>query len=108
MVVVNLYPFQATVARAGVTVEEARANIDIGGPCMVRAAAKNYLRVASVVDPDDYATILAKLRETGGSLDLETRFALARKAFRHTSFYDAAIAGFLETGEIEALKSCYE
>ncbi|MEJ2040750.1 MAG: hypothetical protein P8X55_17735, partial [Desulfosarcinaceae bacterium] len=55
MVVVNLYPFQATVAQAGVTVEKARGNIDIGGPCMIRAAAKNFIRVASVVDPGDYA-----------------------------------------------------
>ena len=59
MVVVNLYPFQETIAREGVTVEEARANIDIGGPCMLRAAAKNYLRVTPIVDPADYAPLLS-------------------------------------------------
>jgi phosphoribosylaminoimidazolecarboxamide formyltransferase / IMP cyclohydrolase len=60
MVIVNLYPFAATIAKPGVSVEEARGNIDIGGPCMIRAAAKNFLRVASVVDPSDYKTIIAE------------------------------------------------
>jgi phosphoribosylaminoimidazolecarboxamide formyltransferase/IMP cyclohydrolase len=96
MVVVNLYPFRQTVARPGVTVEEARANIDIGGPCMIRASAKNYLRVASVVDPADYPRLVELLRRTGGTLDLATRFDLSRKAFAHTAAYDTAIAAFLE------------
>ncbi len=95
MVVVNLYPFQQTVARPGVTVEEARANIDIGGPAMIRAAAKNYLRVASVVDPDTYPDLVAMLRENNGALDLPRRFELARKAFEHTARYDRAIADFM-------------
>lgn len=95
MVVVNLYPFEETVARAGVTVEEARANIDIGGPCMLRAAAKNYHRVAPVVDPADYGDLLAYLRAHDGALDLAKRFSLARKAFAHTAGYDAAISTFL-------------
>jgi len=95
MVVVNLYPFQATVAKPGVTLEEARANIDIGGPCMIRASAKNYLRVASVVDPADYKKILAELKKNGGKTSLKLRFGLARKAFAHTADYDAAIAAFL-------------
>jgi phosphoribosylaminoimidazolecarboxamide formyltransferase / IMP cyclohydrolase len=95
MVVVNLYPFEATTAQAGVTVEEARANIDIGGPCMLRAAAKNYLRVVPVVDPGDYETLLVSLERGRGALDLPTRFAYARKAFAHTAAYDTAIAGFL-------------
>lgn len=95
MVVVNLYPFQATVARPGVTVEEARAHIDIGGPCMLRAAAKNYLRVAAVCDPADYGPLLSFLRENRGCLDLARRFALARKAFAHTAAYDATIRDFL-------------
>jgi phosphoribosylaminoimidazolecarboxamide formyltransferase/IMP cyclohydrolase len=95
MVVVNLYPFEATVAREGVTVEQARANIDIGGPCMLRAAAKNYLRVAPVVDPADYPDLLAYLQAHDGRLDLPKRFALARKAFAHTARYDGAISRFL-------------
>ncbi len=95
MVVVNLYPFEATVARAGVTVEEARANIDIGGPCMLRAAAKNYLRVASVVDPADYTELAELLKANDGRLNLTQRFELARKAFAHTARYDAAIAAYL-------------
>lgn len=93
LVVVNLYPFQKTVAQAGVTPEEARTNIDIGGPCMVRASAKNYLRVASVTDPADYADLLAELRHGHGTLGLDLRFRLMQKAFRHTAAYDAAIAG---------------
>jgi phosphoribosylaminoimidazolecarboxamide formyltransferase/IMP cyclohydrolase len=92
MVVVNLYPFRQTVARAGVTPEEARTNIDIGGPCMVRAAAKNYLRVAAVTDPADYGALIAELTAHAGTLGLETRFNLMRKAFRHTADYDTAIA----------------
>ena len=95
MVVVNLYPFEATVAREGVTVEEARANIDIGGPCMLRAAAKNYLRVAAVVDPADYGPLLADLQAHEGALSLAQRFELARKAFAHTAHYDAAIGAYL-------------
>ena len=81
MVVVNLYPFAATVTAAGVTVEQARANIDIGGPCMLRAAAKNYLRVVPVVDPADYGALLGDLKAGSGALDLATRFRYARKAF---------------------------
>ncbi|MCU0520792.1 MAG: hypothetical protein MUF84_08885 [Anaerolineae bacterium] len=96
MVIVNLYPFSATVAREGVTVEQARANIDIGGPCMLRAAAKNYLRVVPVVDPGDYAALLAELEAGGGGLDLATRFRYARKAFRHTAAYDTAISAYLD------------
>jgi len=107
MVVVNLYPFKQTVAKAGVTVEEARANIDIGGPCMIRASAKNYLRVASVVDPADYGRIVDVLRKSGGKLDLATRFGLARKAFAHTASYDTAIAAFLESPKDETMKGCY-
>jgi phosphoribosylaminoimidazolecarboxamide formyltransferase/IMP cyclohydrolase len=95
MVVVNLYPFQETIAREAVTVEEARANIDIGGPCMLRAAAKNYLRVTPIVDPADYAPLLSKLRANRGALDLPTRFEFARKAFAHTASYDAAISAYL-------------
>lgn len=107
MVVVNLYPFQETVSRQGVTVEEARGNIDIGGPCMIRASAKNYLRVASVVDPSDYNTIIAEMAAAGGSISLESRFNLAKKAFGHTAAYDGTIAEFLMDKSFETAKSCY-
>ena len=96
LVVVNLYPFQETIARAGVTPEQARANIDIGGPCLLRAAAKNFLRVAVVVDPADYPALLSELEAGGGALSLGTRFRLAQKAFAATAEYDRAIAGYLE------------
>ena len=95
LIVVNLYPFAATVAREGATAEEARANIDIGGPTMVRAAAKNYLRVASVVDPADYPQLLQQLSDGKGALTLAQRFSYAAKAFAHTAQYDAAIANYL-------------
>jgi phosphoribosylaminoimidazolecarboxamide formyltransferase/IMP cyclohydrolase len=107
MVVVNLYPFEATVSRRDVTVEEARANIDIGGPCMLRAAAKNYLRVAPVVDPADYGSLLVYLQEHGGTLDLARRFALARKAFAHSAAYDAAISRFLDKVMPAEVKEAY-
>jgi phosphoribosylaminoimidazolecarboxamide formyltransferase/IMP cyclohydrolase len=108
LVVVNLYPFKETVAKPDVTPELARTNIDIGGPCMVRASAKNYLRVASVTDPLDYERVLAELRKSGGRIGLETRLSLARKAFAHTAAYDTAIAGYFETCSIERARECYE
>ena len=77
MVVVNLYPFKETIAREGVTVEQARGNIDIGGPCMIRASAKNFIRVASVVDPGDYKDLLAAMEDCSGSLSLDLRFPCA-------------------------------
>ena len=108
MVVVNLYPFQATVAQEGVTPEMARTNIDIGGPCMVRASAKNYLRVASVTDPLDYGAIAAELEAHGGTLGLDTRFRLMKKAFAHTAEYDAAIAAFFASRTWEEVSGTYE
>jgi phosphoribosylaminoimidazolecarboxamide formyltransferase/IMP cyclohydrolase len=107
MVVVNLYPFQKAVAQAGVTPEEARTHIDIGGPCMVRASAKNYLRVASVTDPADYGALLGELGAQGGTLGLDTRFCLMRKAFAHTAHYDAAIAAYFACVEEERIRSTY-
>jgi len=100
LVVVNLYPFQQTIAKPDVTLAEAIENIDIGGPTMVRAAAKNYADVAIVVDPADYPTIIEELK-TNGSIQAETRQKLAAKAFRHTAAYDAMIAEYLTnlTGE---------
>jgi phosphoribosylaminoimidazolecarboxamide formyltransferase/IMP cyclohydrolase len=107
MVVVNLYPFKATIAKADVTAEMARSNIDIGGPCMVRASAKNFLRVASVVEPADYGRILKELVKSDGFVSLQTRFDLARKAFAHTAEYDTAIAGYLAAQSFESVKGCY-
>ena len=107
MVVVNLYPFEATIAREGVTVEEARANIDVGGPCLIRAAAKNYLRVASVVDPADYAPLIEFLKANDGQLNLSRRFDLACKAFAHTARYDAILSQFLTRQDRDAISSVY-
>ena len=107
MVVVNLYPFQATVAKPGVTPEMARTNIDIGGPCMCRASAKNYLRVASVTDPLDYPALAQELESRGGTLGLDTRFRLMKKSFAHTAAYDAAIAQFFTTRTWEEVDKTY-
>jgi phosphoribosylaminoimidazolecarboxamide formyltransferase/IMP cyclohydrolase len=95
LVVVNLYPFRETVAKPGVTLDDAIENIDIGGPAMVRSAAKNWAHVGIVVDPDDYPRVLEALDANGGALPDATRFAFARKAFAHTAAYDGAIANWL-------------
>lgn len=108
MVVVNLYPFKETISKQGVTVEDARGNIDIGGPCMIRASAKNYLRVASVVDPKDYVTIITELKENNNTISLKSRFELAKKAFAHTAEYDKTIAGFLSQKTYEEMIKCYK
>ena len=94
MVVVNLYPFENTVASPGCTLEDAIENIDIGGPALVRAAAKNHNDVAIVVNASDYAAILAELEERNGCLVYDTRFDLAIKAYEHTAAYDGAIANY--------------
>ena len=107
MVVVNLYPFQETVAQEGVTLEDARANIDIGGPCMVRASAKNYLRVASVCDPGDYPALTAELKEHQGSLSFSRRLELAKKAFAYTAEYDRAIADYLGATDVGTAEDLY-
>jgi phosphoribosylaminoimidazolecarboxamide formyltransferase/IMP cyclohydrolase len=96
LVAVNLYPFAATVAKAGCTFEDAIENIDIGGPAMVRASAKNHDRVTIVVDPLDYGTVLAEIDRSGGSVSDTTRRRLATKAFAHTAQYDAAVAAYLD------------
>ncbi|MCS6831207.1 MAG: bifunctional phosphoribosylaminoimidazolecarboxamide formyltransferase/IMP cyclohydrolase [bacterium] len=95
LVCVNLYPFESTAARPDVTLDEAVENIDIGGPTMVRAAAKNHHSVAVVVDPADYDHIIEEMRAHDGAISLETRCRLAAKAFAHTAFYDAQIATYL-------------
>ncbi|MFZ4757067.1 MAG: bifunctional phosphoribosylaminoimidazolecarboxamide formyltransferase/IMP cyclohydrolase [Burkholderiaceae bacterium] len=94
LLVVNLYPFQQTVARLDCTLEDAIENIDIGGPAMLRAAAKNHDGVAVVVDPKDYRRVLGEIREHG-VVSEATRFELARKVFAHTAQYDGAIANWL-------------
>ncbi len=95
LVVVNLYPFGQTIERPGCTLDDAIENIDIGGPTMVRAAAKNYAGVAVVTDPGEYDGVLEELRSNDGALGLPTRFRLARKAFDHTAAYDGAISNYL-------------
>jgi phosphoribosylaminoimidazolecarboxamide formyltransferase/IMP cyclohydrolase len=85
----------------------ARTNIDIGGPCMVRASAKNYLRVASVTDPADYSAIAAELASGSGTLGLDTRFKLMQKAFAHTAQYDAAISSFFAARAYPEISSTY-
>jgi phosphoribosylaminoimidazolecarboxamide formyltransferase/IMP cyclohydrolase len=95
MVVVNLYPFAQAVAKPGCTLEDAIENIDIGGPAMVRAAAKNHEFVAVVTDPADYSSITAKLAAGKGKLDFDERFRLAAKAFSHTAEYDGMISNWI-------------
>lgn len=95
MVVVNLYPFKATVLKEGVTREDAVENIDIGGPTMLRAAAKNYQDVSVLVDPEDYEKVLIELRDNK-KVSVETNFYLMQKVFEHTSSYDTLIADYLK------------
>ncbi len=94
LVCVNLYPFEATIAKEGVTMEEAVENIDIGGPSMLRSAAKNYASVTVVCDPDDYAKVLEEIRAEGNTT-LQTRLALSAKAYTHTALYDSHIATYM-------------
>ncbi len=94
LVVVNLYPFEATVAKDDCTLEEAIENIDIGGPTMLRSAAKNYPDVTVIVDPEDYESVLSELKEKG-EVSIETNFRLAKKVFQHTARYDGAISNYL-------------
>ncbi len=104
LVVVNLYPFIRTIARPACTLAEAIENIDIGGPTMLRSAAKNHTGVAVVVDPADYPGLLAELQDNNCSVSAATRFALAKKVLTHTAAYDAAISNYL-TGLDSELKS---
>jgi phosphoribosylaminoimidazolecarboxamide formyltransferase/IMP cyclohydrolase len=97
MAVVNLYPFEQTVAKAGVALPEAVEQIDIGGPSMLRSTAKNFRWKAAVVDPDRYPSLLEELTSSHGALSEETCFSLAREVFQHTARYDAAIAGYLDS-----------
>ncbi len=94
LVVVNLYPFEQTVAKPGCTLEDAIENIDIGGPTMLRSAAKNYTDVAVVCSPRDYARVLDEIKKTG-EVSAKTRFELCRTVFQHTARYDSAISAWL-------------
>jgi phosphoribosylaminoimidazolecarboxamide formyltransferase/IMP cyclohydrolase len=95
LVCVNLYPFEATIAKPDCVLEDAIENIDIGGPTMVRSAAKNWAHVAIVTDAADYSALLAEMEGNGGALSRATRFNLAKKAFTHTAAYDGAISNYL-------------
>src|SRR5438045_7220879 len=95
LVAVNLYPFRQTIERAGVTFDDAIEQIDIGGPSMLRSAAKNHAHVTVLVDPDDYGPVLAELRASGGSVSADTNRRLAQKVFCATACYDGAIADYL-------------
>jgi phosphoribosylaminoimidazolecarboxamide formyltransferase/IMP cyclohydrolase len=95
MVVVNLYPFEETIAKPGVTFNEAIENIDIGGPAMLRSASKNFKDVAVVVNPSDYEKVITEMKSRDGDLAQKTRLELAKKVFRHTSRYDSVIADYL-------------
>ena len=94
LVCVNLYPFRQTIARPGVKMEDAIENIDIGGPSMLRSAAKNWAEVTVVCDPADYATVLAEIG-AGGNTEKATRLKLSAKAYTHTAQYDAMIATYM-------------
>lgn len=101
MVVVNLYPFEATISKPNVTFADAIENIDIGGPTMLRSAAKNFQDVVVIVDPKDYERIISELRKLNGDLSYKSRLELARKVFSHTSRYDAVIAEYLGKASAE-------
>jgi phosphoribosylaminoimidazolecarboxamide formyltransferase/IMP cyclohydrolase len=101
LIIVNLYQFEKTVAKKGVTLEEAIENIDIGGPAMLRSSAKNFNDVTVIIDPADYDLVLNEMKENNGCTTLKTRFYLAKKVFNLTHKYDGAISRYLEKVEIE-------
>lgn len=105
LLVVNLYPFEATITQAGCTLEDAIENIDIGGPAMVRSAAKNWRGVGVITDPAQYDTVLDELRRTGGALSDSTRFTLSVAAFNRISNYDAAISDYLSSLQPDGTRS---
>ena len=111
LIVVNLYPFEATVAKPDCSLEDAIENIDIGGPTMVRASAKNHAHVTIVVDPTDYSSIIQQLNDNAGVIDSADRFKMAVKAFEHTARYDGMIANYLgkivENGKPEGFATTF-
>ncbi len=104
LVAVNLYPFEATLARPDATMTDAIEQIDIGGPAMLRSAAKNFQGVAAICDPADYQAVLDELRQAGGTLSAATCLHLAQKVFTHTARYDALVAGFFERAAADAAR----
>ncbi len=100
LVVVNLYPFEETIAKKDCVLGNAIENIDIGGPTMIRSAAKNFEYVGVVVDPADYSEVASQLKNSGGKIDRALRFKLAQKAFSHTAAYDGAISNYLTSIEV--------
>jgi phosphoribosylaminoimidazolecarboxamide formyltransferase/IMP cyclohydrolase len=107
IVVVNLYPFVQTVARPDCTLQDAIENIDIGGPTMVRAAAKNWQHVAVITDPSDYPALIQEIESSGGAISQETRFRLARSAFSHTAAYDSAISNYLTATNMDGERQAF-
>jgi phosphoribosylaminoimidazolecarboxamide formyltransferase/IMP cyclohydrolase len=107
LVVVNLYPFKKTIEKKGVTLEKARANIDIGGPCMIRASAKNFHRVAVLVKSNMYRIFIKSLESNRGCSTIEQRFRLAGKAFQHTDIYDRYIAAYWRKVFSASVRDCY-
>ena len=107
MTVVNLYPFSRQVAGNPDDLEGARQNIDIGGPTLIRASAKNFLRVAPVCNPDSYGALVEEVQESGGTLCLATRYRLAREAFSHTARYDTGISTWLDSHSDSSLDTTY-
>ena len=107
LVIVNLYPFVQTISEAGCTLEEAVENIDIGGPTMVRAAAKNWQHVVIVTDPADYPALVAEMQSANGAISVETRYRLAGKAFSHTAAYDGAISDYLTATGINGARNAF-
>jgi phosphoribosylaminoimidazolecarboxamide formyltransferase/IMP cyclohydrolase len=107
MVVCNLYPFERVIFKKDITPELARTNIDIGGPSMIRASAKNYIRALSVTDPLDYKVIISELIKNSGKVSLKLRFQSAVKAFKHTAYYDKIIAEFLSSKKYAEFEQCY-
>ncbi|MDX8379131.1 MAG: bifunctional phosphoribosylaminoimidazolecarboxamide formyltransferase/IMP cyclohydrolase [Gallionella sp.] len=107
LVVVNLYPFAATIAKSDCRLEDAIENIDIGGPTMVRAAAKNHGHVAIVTDPEDYSSVLAEMQQNEAQVSDATRFDLAKKAFSYTAAYDSAISNYLTAVRSDGTRSAF-
>jgi len=103
----NLYPFDQVIAREDIDIEDARMNIDVGGPSALRAAAKNWHRVATLVEPNNYAILLDELKVNHGSTRVQTRFELHKKVFRHLADYDTAIADFIEPIPFKEAKKPY-
>ncbi len=96
MVVINLYPFEATISKPDVSLKEAIENIDIGGPAMLRSSSKNFQDVVVIIEPSDYKSVLEEMKSMNGDVSYKTRLELAKKVFRHTSRYDSIIADYLE------------